>query len=58
MILFLTLPAHIKLTFMDYLLTMLRTLLRRKLGHDNTHSSLSVLTEWCTRGWVSSLPEM
>ena len=54
----LTLPAHIKLTFMDYLLTMLRTLLRRKLGHDNTHSSLSVLTEWCTRGWVSSLPEM
>jgi hypothetical protein len=30
----LTLPAHTKLTFMDYLLTMLRSLLRRKQGHD------------------------
>ena len=30
----LTLPAHTKLTFMDYLLTMLRYLLRRKQGHD------------------------
>ena len=31
----LTHPALTKLTFMDYLLTMLRILLRRKLVHDN-----------------------
>ena len=31
----LTHPALTKLTFMDYLLTMLRILLRRKLGYDN-----------------------
>ena len=30
----LTHPALTKLTFMDYLLTMLRSLLRRKQGHD------------------------
>ena len=31
----LTHPALTKLTFMDYLLTMLRNLLRRKLSYDN-----------------------
>ena len=31
----LTHPGLTKLTFMDYLLTMLRILLRRKLLHDN-----------------------
>ena len=30
----LTHPGLTKLTFMDYLLTMLRNLLRRKLGYD------------------------
>ena len=30
----LTHPALTKLTFMDYLLSMLRSLLRRKQGHD------------------------
>ena len=32
----LTHPALTKLTFMDYLLTMLRNLLRRKLGCDSS----------------------
>ena len=31
----LTHPGLTKLTFMDYLLTMLRNLLRRKLSYDN-----------------------
>jgi hypothetical protein len=31
----LTLPAHTKLTFMDYLLSFLRILLQRKLDYDN-----------------------
>ena len=36
-------PALTKLTFMDYLLTMLRNLLRRKLSYDTKAMSGRVL---------------
>ena len=35
----LTHPGLTKLTFMDYLLTMLRNLLRRKLGYDSVSNA-------------------
>ena len=47
----LTLQAHTKLTFMDYLLTMLRSLLRRKQVHDNNANEDRHVTQdyvwWC-----------
>jgi hypothetical protein len=42
----LTHPALTKLTFMDYLLTMLRILLQRKLDHD-TIDDTSHVSCWC-----------
>ena len=41
----LTHPGLTKLTFMDYLLTMLRNLLRRKLSYDTTMSMSKRITK-------------
>jgi hypothetical protein len=41
----LTHPGLTKLTFMDYLLTMLRILLRRKLSYDTTMSMSKRITK-------------